>query len=394
MLTLYGIYTVSIILLVFIAIYWLERFQHEKRVRTVPLRIWVNGSRGKSSVTRLIAAGLRVHGQPIIAKTTGTMPRLIIDNDTEEAIVRLGMANIREQVKIFKQAVDLNAQAIVFECMALRPDLQNIESHRIVQPNIVVITNVRPDHLDVMGPGLMDVRKAYLNSLPSHCMVYTTDAVLAEQCSRRPGIECTLVDPSSLTTSTKKTIHRFTYIEHEENIALALSVCRHYGIETSDALHNMALANPDPGALRQYDLTFDAKHISLIYAMAANDPESTRIIWDKVDKSHRKHIHVLVNCRKDRLDRTLQFIEILREFGKNAVSIILTGEATGVLSKRLKKYINKDRILDIGNKSVDQASGLILSHVHNDSLVFAMGNTVGYGMELIRMIVTKGSPPC
>ena len=40
----------------------------------------MNGTRGKSSVTRLVAAGLREGGLKTFAKTTGTAPR-VIDSD-------------------------------------------------------------------------------------------------------------------------------------------------------------------------------------------------------------------------------------------------------------------------------------------------------------------------
>ena len=36
-----------------------EMFRHRWHRRRIPVRVHVNGSRGKSSVTRLIAAGLR-----------------------------------------------------------------------------------------------------------------------------------------------------------------------------------------------------------------------------------------------------------------------------------------------------------------------------------------------
>ena len=39
-----------------------EYAYHLKNLRSIPIRIHVNGTRGKSSVTRLIAAGLREGG--------------------------------------------------------------------------------------------------------------------------------------------------------------------------------------------------------------------------------------------------------------------------------------------------------------------------------------------
>jgi gamma-polyglutamate synthase len=56
----------------------MERARHRRQLARVPTRIVVNGIRGKSSVTRLIAGALR--GDPrrvVVAKTTGTAARFI-----------------------------------------------------------------------------------------------------------------------------------------------------------------------------------------------------------------------------------------------------------------------------------------------------------------------------
>jgi poly-gamma-glutamate synthase PgsB/CapB len=394
MLTHYSIFAVSILLLIFIVFYWRERYQHEKRLRSIPLRVWINGSRGKSSVTRLIAAGLRANGMQVIAKTTGTTPRFIINNSVEEPIARLGMANIREQVTIVKRALDFHAQALVFECMALRPDLQRIEARDIVKPTIVVITNIRPDHLDVMGPTLDDIRNAYSNALPDTCAVFTTDESLARRCAKRPGITCTYIVPGHVRVHTAAVAKKLDYIEHAENIALALAVCQHCGIETKDATDTMATVTPDPGALRSYSLTFDNKNFDLVYAMAANDPESTRMIWDTLEKKTYEHMYVLINCRQDRLDRSLQFALMARNVFKDVTGFILTGQATNVLYSRIIRSIDEKRILDIGNKTAMKACRIIAEHIPDKSLIFAMGNTVGYGMELISAMIEKGCPSC
>ncbi|MCK5258708.1 MAG: hypothetical protein KAJ69_04240, partial [Thermoplasmatales archaeon] len=75
-----GLYAVLILLIIYIIFHRIEKLNHQKRLKSIPIRIWVNGSRGKSSVTRLIAAGLRTDGKRVIAKTTGTSARFIINN--------------------------------------------------------------------------------------------------------------------------------------------------------------------------------------------------------------------------------------------------------------------------------------------------------------------------
>ena len=55
----------------------LEHQFHLRSLSHIPLRIHVNGTRGKSSVTRLVAAGLREGGLRTFAKTTGTATSVI-----------------------------------------------------------------------------------------------------------------------------------------------------------------------------------------------------------------------------------------------------------------------------------------------------------------------------
>ena len=59
-----------IILLILILIGIFESILHNKTISNIPIRIHVNGTRGKSSVVRLIAAGLRAGGIKTLAKTT------------------------------------------------------------------------------------------------------------------------------------------------------------------------------------------------------------------------------------------------------------------------------------------------------------------------------------
>jgi len=62
----------------FVIIYWvLQTVRHNSRMSKVPIRIHVNGIRGKSTIVRYIAASLRAGGIETIAKTTGSATMLI-----------------------------------------------------------------------------------------------------------------------------------------------------------------------------------------------------------------------------------------------------------------------------------------------------------------------------
>ena len=61
--------TLIILLLFLIGLGLIESYFHRLALAQLPIRIHVNGSRGKASVTRMIAAGLRSGGISTIAKT-------------------------------------------------------------------------------------------------------------------------------------------------------------------------------------------------------------------------------------------------------------------------------------------------------------------------------------
>ena len=123
--------------------------------------VHVNGTRGKSTVSRLIEAGLRAGGLRVFCKTTGTDPMTIDVEGREEPIHRRGKANIKEQIAILRRAAAQNAQVLVVECMAVHPEYQYAAQHRILKADTVVITNVRRDHTDVMGETLPHVGVQY-----------------------------------------------------------------------------------------------------------------------------------------------------------------------------------------------------------------------------------------
>jgi poly-gamma-glutamate synthase PgsB/CapB len=380
-----GIYAVLILIGLYVLFLRIEKVNHEKRVRSIPVRIWVNGSRGKSSVTRLIAAGLRGGGKKVIAKTTGTRASVILDSENEQAITRLGTPNIREQVRIYQKAAVEHPDAIVFECMALRPDLQFSEAIHIVQPNAVVITNVRADHLDVMGPTVKDIGKYFLKAVPKNAVIFLGDSSILTEHGSMISNTKVRVHVSDTGRISDDTIKDFHYIEHKANVALALDVCQYYGVNEKDALKAMLSSTPDPGVLRKHRLYFENKEVTLVNAMAANDPDSTYLIWQMIDKNYPE-INILVNCRGDRIDRSFQMAELIRTRLK-ADHYILTGSGTAVLARRLHRIIKHENILDLGNKIPGEVVQGVSQFVSDKSFIFAMGNTVGYGEEMMRQFL-------
>jgi len=68
--------------------WWRESRRLERALARVPLRIHVNGIRGKSSVTRLVAAVLRASGRRTLAKTTGSAAVVVGSDGVDRPLAR------------------------------------------------------------------------------------------------------------------------------------------------------------------------------------------------------------------------------------------------------------------------------------------------------------------
>jgi poly-gamma-glutamate synthase PgsB/CapB len=379
-----------LLLIIFLGYGVIELRSHYINVKKIPIRIQVNGTRGKSSVTRLIAGGLRAGGMRAVAKTTGAKPRFIISDREETPIKRLGKANILEEIRIFRQAQKYKPEAIVIECMALVPEYQKIECNQLVCTNYGVITNVRADHLDVMGPTVKDVATALSGTIPKQGEFFTAENTYLPLFEAKAQKFNTRLHHSNPDTVSDEEMKGFTYVEHKENVALVLLVCEHFGIDRKTALAGMYRTTPDSGALRIYTIRDFGKQIELVNTTAANDPDSIAMLWEKA-KDRKDERIVLVNCRDDRADRSKQLGELVAtSFPANFY--VATGFLTSVFVRSaIGHRIPKNKIIDLGGKNPAEIYPKIFELVQKDALVFATGNTVGFGETLINYFATKGA---
>jgi poly-gamma-glutamate synthase PgsB/CapB len=232
-----------------------------------------------------------------------------------------------------------------------------------------------------MGPTINDIAKTFIHGVPDNCRVFTTTSHIFDDCVKimnRKNIQLSFSDATDIPDSIMK---KFSYIEHKENVALALDVCEYFGVDKKNALKEMYHAQPDPGVLQKYVINFAGKQCTVMYAMAVNDPDSTRLIWQTIDKGFPE-IAVLINCRSDRIDRSIQLAGLVTRH-LTAHKYILTGAGTDIVKRIMIKTIDKNSILDIGNKEPQQVYHAIGNFIADNSLIFAIGNTVGYGEQLI-----------
>ncbi|MBI5507596.1 MAG: poly-gamma-glutamate synthase PgsB [Deltaproteobacteria bacterium] len=360
---------------------------HRRNLRRLAIRIHVNGTRGKSSVTRLIAAGLNAGGVPACAKTTGTSARLVLPDGRELPVYRATPPSILEQLRVVAAAVASSARALVIECMALQPELQWFSEAKLVQSTHGVITNARPDHLDVMGPEVRDVALALAATTPRGGRLYTAERAHLEilaTAARDRDTTIIAVDEAAVAAVGAADLAGFSYLEHAENVALALRVCADLGIDRSVALHGMWRAAPDPGALTEHLVEFFGRHVVFVNAFAGNDPTSTRRLWEEARVKHpeaRRHI-AIVNCRADRPARSAQFGAALVSWPA-ADHVILIGTGTYLFARAATKAgLDASRLVFAEDQSVEEIFETTVSLAGQSALVMGMGNIAGPGLAL------------
>ena len=370
----------------------LEFKYHQLSLSGIPIRIHVNGTRGKSSVTRLIAAGLRAGGKRTFAKTTGTAPRVIDSKGIDRIIHRLRKPSIGEQVRLLKYFSDEKPDVVVMECMAVQPQYQWISEHQMVKANIGVITNARPDHLDEMGPTEEDVVKSLCNSIPINGTLVT-----AENKHRKIIEEVTLSNNSKFISSNEKSlpkdyINNFSYIEHPQNIAIALNVCEELGVNRNIAIQGMHDVQPDLGALIVWKLAGVNGMLQFVNGMAANDPVSTLQIWKFVIDRYPTNscTAVFFNSRDDRPLRTKQMLELTFEEIKPEY-LIVRGDKVETRIKRLKHHSPETTIEIFSIVDAPSLVSKTILSLPDDTLIYAIGNQVGVGQEILQILSEKKS---
>lgn len=367
----------------------LESLAHRRNLDRIRIRIHVNGTRGKSSVTRLIAAGLRAGGIRTCAKTTGTLARMIMPDGTEYPVFRPARPNVIEQLRIVRTAVAYQAEALVIECMAVQPTLQALSELVLVRATHGVITNAREDHLDVMGPTEEDVALALAATTPPGGVMFTAEQrhldVLQMACADR-GARLVGVSAQEIAAVTAEDLAGFSYVEHGENVALALAVLAELGVGREVALRGMWSARPDPGVMAAHSLDFFGRRIVFVNGFAANDPESTERIWSMALARYpdvEKRVAIF-NCRADRPDRSRQLGEACTRWAP-ADHYLLIGTGTYIFARAASAAgIDERKLVFAEDMRIDEIFEQIVELSGRYALVMGMANIGGQGLDLVR----------
>ncbi len=372
---------VSILLSIIFAMLIFEKSTVQRSVSNLQLRIHVNGTRGKSSVTEYIAAGIFMAQPEVMAKITGIIPT-IIHNGAEQNIKRAGVARVQEQFYTIRLAAKMKAKSLILECMSISPELQRLES-RFFKPHIYVITNIKDDHREEMGKRLEDQANSICNAIPANCTVITNELRYLDKIKEIATANNSLVvSPQPLKPELLK---RLPFGIFPENISLALAVCDVAGINyelAEQGIINRILSSKSP----LFSINYDSKEIKFLNAFAVNDVDSTGSFlkhWQK-NLGNNGKISVILNTRADRPIRTDLFAGWISDISSSLSNIIVTGDHVNRAKySMLKAGVDKGKIYIWQSKHLKRLKENLFNTIDDGSLVVGVGNIGGDGFTIL-----------
>ncbi|TMW72198.1 poly-gamma-glutamate synthase PgsB [Alteribacter natronophilus] len=365
----------------------LERKRHQRNVESIPNRININGVRGKSTVTRLITGIMMEAGFKTVGKTTGTQARMIY-SDREDPIIRDPEGpNIKEQLKVMKSVSDDKIEVLVSECMAVNPDYQKVFQNIMLQANIGVIVNVLEDHMDVLGPTIDDVAQSFTATIPYNGHLIVNDGPYKDYFRKIAEERNTEMIVADTSTVTEDYLRKFEYMMFPDNAALPLAVAQAMGIDRETALKGMLNAPPDPGAMKILKTGNPESPSYFFNGFAANDASSTLNIWKRVKELGfpSEHPIVIMNCRKDRVDRSEQFArDVLPNL--DIGTLVVIGDLTSPIEQAYRDgTIEAEEFINLEGRGTEEIYDALHEKM-NRSSVFGVGNIHGAAEPLVERI--------
>jgi poly-gamma-glutamate synthase PgsB/CapB len=367
----------------------IESVAHRRVLAKLPVRIHVNGTRGKTSVVRLIAAGLRQGGYRVCSKTTGSFAAVTDPDGEDYPLHRPDPPNVIEQMRVMRRMAMFDPDVVVVECMALQPQYQHLTEAKMVVSTHGVITNARADHLDVMGPGAEDVALALAGSTPFGTKLFTAERKYLDVFERSADdrdSELIAVSEDEVDAVSDAEMEKFRYAEHAENVALALKVCTDLDVDRDEALTGMQALEPEVGATQVQEIDFFGRSLIFVNAFAANDPESTAMIWERVVDHYgdERSCVAVINCRFDRPQRSQQLAEMAASWTQPD-HYVLMGSGTMLFARAAVRHGLRASQMTV-TEGMDhlETAEVVLEQARGDALIVGMCNVHGGGAELAR----------
>lgn len=293
----------------------------------VKYRILTTGSRGKSSLVRLLFAGLAAKGLNVRGRITGVLPRELSAHGIR-SIVRNSPGHISE-ARWWLGQIPSGTDAVVMENSAVHPELQPLAA-RWLRPTLIILTNTREDHQEVWGKGRAAAEEALLRGIPDGVPLIVgaevmTSPRLAETLLRRNPPAATAPDSGNFRLA---------------NLSIARKAMDYMGFLDEDSDRAMRQLPPDIGDFRIF---YPDGGISLAVAFSANDPESSERLFSLLGWKESE-TSVVFSDRGDRPARRVGFEPFLKRDWREVLVFKDKGD-----SGELRRWMRGKQVFGCGN---------------------------------------------
>lgn len=327
---------------------------YNKNLNAAKHRILIGGMRGKSGLVLTLYRLLSRRGIKVLGKVTGLRP-LIFYNGRVIKIDRGSNGKFfidQENVGIFAK---FPAEVYIVENQAIsRPAIRHMS--RIIKPDIVVLTNIRLEHMEGLGERLEDIAEAFALGFKGAKYV-----IYAKSPTREDGEIIRVLEKHATKYGSKLKIvdlpKKLRKLPAAERAFLAEEVLKIMGFDLQDQekeeiikeLESRLKPSSSPLGIDWFD------------ASKVNDPESTELILNHLDK---RPLFLLAHFRGDRVDRTLAFIDLFSRLRLDSRirKVWVTGRYYGPILRVLGE---KGRELDLKGlpsvvKEVKASNGILV----------------------------------
>lgn len=312
-------------------------------VSDIKYRILVTGSRGKSSLVRLIFAGISAKGLNARGRITGVLPRELWSGG-ERIIARNSPGHIEEMRWWLKQ-IPRGTEAVIMENSAVSPELQPLAA-RWLKPSLVIWTNAREDHQEIWGRGREAAEDALLRGIPDDVPLIVGSEIVSSRRLRE------ILERRGSPFAVADDYENFRLA----NLGLAKKTLEFIKLSCAEADRAMELLSPDVGDFR----VFCARGGSLLAAaFSANDIASTELLFSSLGWKEEETT-LLFSDRPDRPERRASFGAF---FKRGWREVIVSGRSA----------------------APSELCGWI-----RGKQVFGCGNIAGAPLELLRILIKEG----
>lgn len=339
---------------------------HYDRLDAIDTQIVVSGTRGKSTLTRWVYETLYGRGHDVAAKITGNEPVMIHNGDVEP-VDRDDRVTLYENVGEIRE--HMPSDALVLENQAISPHTTRLVHERFTDPDVVVLTNIREDHLSTLGSDRAAIARAFVRSIPdgTHVVNGERDARLRQYIDselRRRDIS----------------VSHVTVPRSEGHIP---------GIESVYALnHVLAAVGEAPLSASEREGYRDEMRVQwtelpngLVYnAAEVNDVQSTELIRRALSRQVSTPIEPFLYLRGDRRGRTVSFLRYLNDLyerdGPHAFEVChVAGDGAEAFERRAEFPV------EVHDHERDDPAAVLDELLEAGRPAMLMGNTVAEFMR-------------